>query len=216
MTAEEIKALQDSKAAADAEVARLKAEIEKNKPPPKDDDKDKDKDKDLHDKTVRDRETAAEAARKQSVTEKAIQFNLSIETVLKDNKEILPKNISDILATAKKANYESKIDEANSIRAAIVQEFFSLEENVARLTASQKATLDQFLKLAKNAKEERAESVFENIFEPQLEMVRQIKKAEELERSKHGQSNQTDFEKSYKERLIKHSKKALLGQKETA
>lgn len=210
MTPEEIEAMK-------AENAKLKADLEaankkKIEPPPPE----KKDDPDLAEKARKEREDNDRRAAEQSRTEKAIQFNLSIDSLVKENADYLPKNIGDILVTAKKENYGSKVEEANAVRAAFIREFFSIQENLDRLTPSQKSTLENFLKLAKNVKEERAEEIYENLFEPALQSLRQIRKAEELERSKHGLGDQSDAEKAYKDRLIRHSKQTLLGKKESA
>lgn len=209
MTPEEIAALK-------AENEKLKADLDKatKKPEPKDDPPPEDPD--LIDKARKDREAASAKVKETQEIESALKFNMGVDSLLKDHKSDLPEELESIIKTAKGETYSSEIARANAMRAAIIQSFFALEENLGRLTTSQRSGLDSFLKLAKNIREERAAVAYETFFEPTLNSIKQAKRAIELDQARKGMHAEGDVEKAYKERLIRHSKKALLGAKETA
>ncbi len=167
---------------------------------------------DLDDKVKKD---AADKAKKESESadlEAAMKFTLRSGDFLKENAAILPKDIADIFAQAEKEKYDSAIHKSNAVKAAIIKSYFSFEANVAVLTASQKSRLEEYLKLTNTVREERAQSVYENIFEPSLEVVKQGKKAAELNKAKNGYGSDTDAEKAYKDKLINGAKKHFLGE----
>lgn len=205
LKADHQKALDDAKAAH----AKEKEEWEKkNKPDPKPDPKDE---KDLADKARLEREEAEKKGKYEKSLEGALNFNIAGPQFLKDNVGLLPKNVESIFAAADKEKYDSAIDKANAIKSGVVSEFFAVQENHDLLTASQKSELDEFLKLTKNGKQERVESIYAMIFEPTLETKRKVQKAKELN---NGSKNQTDSEKALAERMMKLSKKHYLGDKE--
>lgn len=214
MTPEEIKALQDAKAAADAEVARLKAEIEKGKtPPPKEKEDD---DESLAAKAAKEAALKDKNAQHTKAVESAINFKLGLPELMKSSAALLPKTMQGIIEAASKEKYDSEIERANAIRAAFVEEFFSIKENVDSLTASQKSQLNDFLALTKKAREERADTYYNNLFEPALEATRRVRKAEALNRANSDFGNPSDVEEAYRQRIIKKSRKFYLNEKESA
>lgn len=145
--------------------------------------------------------------------ESALKFNLTSSDFLKNNEALLPKEVTDIFKAAETEKYDSAVQKASAIKSDVIQEFFKLQANVDLLTPSHKLALEQYLKLTKNGKEEKAEYVYENIFEPALNMLRSVKKAEQLNKS---EKNQSDGEKAYADRMMKMSRKHYLGEKENA
>lgn len=144
--------------------------------------------------------------------ESALTFKLTASDFIKQNDSVLPKEFSDILHVASKETYDGPIQEANSIKSAMIQSFFSQQYNVDLLTDSQKVSLADYLKLTKNGKEERAKEIYENIFEPALSTMKRVKKAEELARAKLGYRAGHNGDSQYKEKLIALSKKHYLGE----
>ena len=69
------------------------------------------------------------------------------------------------------------------------------------------------MKLTKNGKEEKAAHVYDNIFEPTIALVKRIKKAEEVGKSRSGFASSTKAEDAYKEKLVNLNQKAHLGEK---
>jgi len=211
VTPEEIAAMkaENEKLKKDLEEASKKKETP-NPPPAKPEEEDG-----LKEKAEKERKEKEAAASKGKQVERSIKFNLTVDNFVKENKDLLPKNVEGILSSAAKENYDSETQKANAQRVAIALEFFSLQENVDLLTSSQKSALEEFQKLTKNSKEERAEEIYNNLFEPALETLKKVRKASELAKSKNGKAD-TAGEKAYIDRLIKHSRKALLGEKESA
>lgn len=209
MTPEEIAALQksleDSKKVSDdlkKEIEALKAA----KPEPKQDEKD------LGDK-VREENDKKDAHKAESKKlERALQFDMSKAKFIDENKSILPSSLLGIFDAADKETYESIVEKANATKASVIKEFFSVEANLnGLLTPTHKTVVEDYLKLTSNARSEKAEEIYENIFEPAFLSHKLIKKQEEVNRAKNGHSNSTDAEKMYLERLKKGSEKHYLG-----
>lgn len=169
-------------------------------------DKDKNKggqsDDDLREKVRKEKEAAGSKAGEIKTIEKALAFNMSVEKFVSDNADALPSEIPDLLKAAEKEKYDSAAEKASAIRAAFVQSFFSVESHVELLTASQKTTLDDYLKLTKNGKQDKASEVYENLFEPALETLKKVRKAEELGKARSGFASSSKVEDGYKQRLM--------------
>jgi hypothetical protein len=146
--------------------------------------------------------------------ETAIGFNYGLDTFIKDNKDLLPEEISDAVAQSAKETYDSAAQKAAAVKKAIIGAYFKQQANVDMLTASQRASLDDYNKLTNTGKEEQAPTIFANLFEPCLEMQRRIRKAEELARGRNGSVQSSSSEAAYRDRLIKGSRKKYLGEKE--
>lgn len=197
--AKEIQALKDNN-------AKLMAEIEKLKgggPPPPPPDKDlRDKAKDLRDKD--DKEKLNTRA-----LESALKFQLNSENWLKQNATLLPKDVPDIFKAAEKENYDSALEKDSAIKAGIVKSFFSVQSNLDLLTPGLKTILDDYLKLTNNGKLEKAQHIYDTIFEPTFDTLKRVKRAEAL--NKGYAPGSTDD--AYKQKLMKLSKKHFLGEK---
>lgn len=139
--------------------------------------------------------------------ESALLFSHRSSDWIKQNESLLPKEIKDIFLLAEKEKYENAIEKDSALKSGIIQSFFSLQANVELLTESQKNKLDDYLKLTKNGKQERALDLYENVFEPTFEMLKRIKKAESL---KSGNFEQSDAQNNYKKKLIELSEKHYL------
>lgn len=202
-SSKDIAALKEQNAAL---LARLDA-LEKGK----DKDKDKNDDPSLADKAKKERENQDAQAASQKAMESAINFNISSKDFVKNNGSLLPKTIESIFVQAEKQNYDSAMQKANAIKAAIISEVFIVKDWVEHLTGPQKIEVENFLKLTNNGKQERVDNIYSMIFEPTLEMVRKIEKAKQLN---NGAKNQTDGEKALAERMMKMSKKHYLGEKD--
>lgn len=193
------------KGAADKHAAE-KAEWEKKntKPDPKDE-------QDLADKARKEREARETEQKKTAALETALKFNLGSSEFMKANASLLPKSVESIFTQAEKENYGSAVEKAAAIKVGIISEFFALEENMAHLTGPQKFQVEEFKKLTKTDKQDRATQIWDNIFEPTFEMVKKIKRAQEMA---NGQKSQSDGEKALADRMMKLSKKHYLGVKD--
>ena len=187
--------------------AALEAEKKKAAPPPPPGDDD------LNERHRKEKEKGEDRTRENKKIEQAIGFNLGVDAFAKDNADLLPKDVVGILTLAHKETYDGAIAKAGAIKAALLQSFFAIQDNVNALTKSQRETLDDYLKLTKNGKEDKAPEIFSNLFEPALETMRKVKKAEELGRSRNGQANASDGDKAYADRLMKQSRATHLGEK---
>ncbi len=161
------------------------------------------KDQTLNDKVKMEQEERSKRDGDSKTLESALTFNLTSAEFLKNNEAILPKDVSDILKIANQEKYESAIHKANATKAAIIQSFFSQQSNADLLTPTQQTTLADYLKLTKNGKEDKAQLIYDNLFEPAIGSLKRVKKAEELYRSKQGFSSTTDTDQAYKEKMIK-------------
>lgn len=189
-----------------AELEKLKKPNPKDPPNPKDDD-------DLIKKVAKDKETNEEVAKQTKEIERALGFNMRIDSFVKENKDLLPAEISAIVTQANKETYDTAAAKANAMKSAIIQSYFAVQANLESVTPAQKVQLDDYLKLTKTGKEQRAADIYENIFEPTLETVRRVKKAEEVGRSRTGFGVNTDTNTAYKDKLIAQARKTHLGEK---
>jgi hydroxylamine reductase (hybrid-cluster protein) len=170
-------------------------------------------DDDLRDKARKQREIDEKRNSDSKALENALRFQLSSDQWLKTNSSLLPKDISDIFKASEKENYANAIEKDQAVKAGIVQSFFSVQNNLDLLTSGQKSMLDDYLKLTKTGKQERAQSVYDTLFEPALEMLRRVKKAEALAKG-HGSSSDSDD--AYKQKMMSLSSKHYFGEKANA
>lgn len=170
------------------------------------------KEVDLNQRVKQEREDRERKSSDTKTLEAAWSFNHTSADFLKQNESLLPSEISDIFSAAEKEKYESPIHKANATKSAIVQSFFSQQDNVDLLTDSQKSFLADYLKLTKNGKEDKAHEMYINLFEPALSTLKKVKKAEALAREKMGYRDGKG-DSQYKDKLIKGSKHHYFGEK---
>jgi type IV secretory pathway VirB10-like protein len=167
----------------------------------------------IRDKVIKDQQTKATRDAEGKKMEVALRFDMARDKFIEDHKSILPKEVSEIFAKADKETFESAIDKANAIRASILESFFSQQANIDLLTVSQKGQIEDFLKLTRKARDEKSEELFMNVFEPTLEMVKRIKKAEQVGKSRHPAGDASGSDDAYKLKLMSGSKQRYLGEK---
>lgn len=172
--------------------------------------KPKEDDQSLNDKVKKEKLDKEKADNESKEIEAALRFDLSSETFLNENKEIFQKEIEDIFKAANKEKYNSVIEKANAIKSSILNAFFSLQSNMDILTLNQKQQVDDYFKLTKKAKEEKANDLFVNVFEPSLQMLKAIKKAEQVAKGQSGNIEGSKLENTYKDKLMETSKKHFL------
>ena len=184
---------------------RLDALEAKSKPPePKKDDNV------LAEKARLEREEKDKQSKAEKELKSALNFTINSKDWLKTNNSLLPKTIESIFNQAEKENYGSEVEKANAIKVGIISEFFIVQSNLDLLTASQKNYLEDFKKLTKDGKEEKASHIYDMVFEPALEMLKAVKKAQNINK---GLGNPSDVEEAYKDRIMKGSRKHYLGEK---
>ena len=187
---------------------QVKALLSKNNPNP--DPNPNPDDPDLREKARKQKEIEDKSKSDHQALEAALKFSMNSETFLKQNAALLPKDITDIFKAADKENYGSAVEKANAIKASLVQSFFSQQANMDLLTPGLRSTLEDYLKLTKNGKQEKAQQIYDTVFEPAFEMLRRVKKAEALSKG-HGAGG--PGEDAYKAKLMNGSKKHYLGDK---
>ena len=197
-----------------AENAKLKADLEAaKKPPEQKPDPKPEPELDLREKAIKEKKDLEDKSASTKEIESALKFEISLESFVKDNVDVLPSEIGDIVRIASKESFDSAVQKAGVIKTSILQSFFAVQANVDLLTTNQKSRLDDYLKLTKNGKEQKAKDIFEDIFEPALRLKKEILKAEELGKSKAGLGSSSKEEDEYKNKLINVSRKAHLGEK---
>jgi hypothetical protein len=198
------------KAANDALMARLE-KLEKGSLKKKDDEDDQADDEDLSQKAKKQSESKQKESENTKALESAIVFTTTSKEWVKTNASLLPKDVQSIFDVADKETYDNSIQKASAIKSGVVQQFFKVQDNLDLLTNSQKIALEDWLKLTKNGKEEKAQQIFDNIFEPTFEMLKRIKRAEQVNKS--GQRSGDDAETAYKQKLMQSSRKHFMGSK---
>lgn len=196
--AKELSTLKEQNAAL---LARLDALEKKSAPPPED--------KDLETKAREMREKESKSSNDTKALEAALKFSLNSSEFLKQNQAILPKEVADIFKAAESEKFESAIEKDAAIKAGIIQSFFKVQSNLDLLTPGLKSTLDEYLKLTKNGKQEKAQSIFDSVFEPAFEMLKRLKKAEALGKGFGAPTNSDD---AYKAKMMNLSRRQYLGE----
>lgn len=200
----------ETKQAPNAELEAMKAELAKAK---QELEGFKSKEVSLRDKVLKESETKDKEKQDAKELENALTFSLTAKDFVKANESILPKEVAAILQASEKESYGSAMHKANAIKEEFIQAFFSQQSNLDLLTPSQKTDLAEFQKLTKNWREAKAPEVYKNLFEPALESLKRVKKAEELYRTKQGYSSNTDSEQAYKSKLAAMAEKKFFGGK---
>ncbi len=167
----------------------------------------KPQDQDLAQKAEQQRAEGQKKAQDEKALEAALKFSLNSEQWLKSNQSLLPEEIQDIFTAAEKENFDNAVEKDQAIKSGIIQSFFKVQANMDLLTQGQKTTLENFLKLTKNGKQEKAAEVFDMIFEPALESARREKKAKALAL---GHTPEGGWQEAYKNKLMDLSKKHYL------
>ena len=191
----------------------LKKKATPPKDPPKEEDPEPDDKGDLRDKIAKEKKAEEDRKLENKRIESALKFNLSVGDFVKSHEDILPSEIGEILKAADKETYDSAIERASVVKSNLIQAFFAVQSNLDLLTTNQKVQLDDYLKLTKNGKEQKAEGIFENIFEPAIETLKRVKKAEEVGKANAGFSSGSKHENAYKDKLMNMSRKTHLGEK---
>ncbi len=170
-------------------------------------------DQDLNTKVKKDKDRKDKLDLDSKALESALTFTLGADDFIKTNQSLLPKDIADIFKAADKETYSSKVEKASAIKSGIVQSFFGVQSNLDLLTMAQKSVLEDYLKLTKAVKEQKAQEIYQIIFEPTLESLRRVQKATEVALAHKGFSSGSDADKAYKEKMMNLSKKHYLGEK---
>ena len=209
LSEDEIKALQEDNARIKKEFEEFKA---KNAPkdPPKDPPTDP-KDEDFYKKFQKQKDDEEKTKSGGRAVEKAVEFNYSLQNYLKDNEDIFPSDILNIVKQAEKEKFDSASEKANTIKSSFIQSFYSIQANLDLLTPSQKQAVEDFLKLSVKGRADKAADLYENVFEPSIALIKRVKKADELAKAKYtGGGINSKADNDYLEKLKTGSQKAYL------
>ena len=165
---------------------------------------------DLAGKAAAARKAAESSGNQSKQIETALKFELQAKDWLKTNESLLPKTISGIFEAANKQVFGSAIEKTDAIKVGIVSEFFALQENLDLLTESQKMTLEDFKKLTNTDKQQRVAGIYDSVFEPTFEMIKRVKRAEQVQK---GLGNPSNSEQAHKLKMQAVSRKQYLGEK---
>lgn len=145
--------------------------------------------------------------------ESAVKFNLKSGEFIKNNEALLPKDFKGILEAAEKETYESEVAKSNDVKSAMIKKFFEPQANMDLLTQGQKTVLEEYLKMTNTARQEKASEIYDMVFEPAIEKLKAMKKAEALNK---GHAAGSDHHETYKNKLIAKGKERFLGEKQNA
>lgn len=191
----------------------LMSRLEKLETKPNDPDKktdDPDKKADLEKKARDERDVSDKANRDAAAIEAAIKFSLNSPKWIKDNEHVLSPEVKDIFKAAESEKYEGHVEKDKAIKAALIKHHFGIQANLDLLTPAVKTKLENWLKLTNTSRHDKAQEIYDDIFEPALARARDQKKAEALNK---GFASSTDAQTRYKEKLISGSRKHYLGEK---
>lgn len=214
MDEKELEALKAANPKAYEFIMTQKADLDKFKAaPPKNDEPKKDdpaNDPDLKAKAAAAAADADKAKAREKQLESSIAFSMKSPEFLKQHGELLPKDVADIFAQAEKEKFGDAIEKDQAIKSGLIQSFFSVQANVELLTPAQKSALDEYLKLTKTGKQEKAQNIYDMIFEPAFERLKSERRAAALARGHGGGGGDDD----YKKRMLAAGRKHYLGEKE--
>lgn len=121
----------------------------------------------------------------------AIKFNLSIESFIKDNETILPKEAKALFDTVNSKVYSTDVEKANVLRKGLIDQFIELKENFDILPNSLKERAGKYKALTDDEKTKQS-SQFWDIVEIGTSQKVLIRKAEQLSKNG-GQEAKTEF-----------------------
>lgn len=145
-----------------------------------------------------------------SVLEKAVDFNRTVESYLGEHKALLPALALPLFTELNKRTYTSPVVKAQVLQKSLLENFFSLKENVDALPKIMQSDLERFKTLADDEKEKLA-GEFWKLIPLTLETKSLAKKAEEVKRANGGFVETNDAKKAYNERFFA-KKSTYLGE----
>lgn len=211
-----LKAANDRAAKLEADLAAAKKPPEEKKPDGKEGDGKEgkgDEGETLREKVAREKQEEENRKTDHKKIESALKFNMGIAEYAKSNEDILPSEVKEILKAADKERYDSESEKASELKANIIDSFFAVQQNLDELTPSQRARVDEYLKLSKNGRKGKSGDIYEDILEPTVDKLKRLRKAEEVGKSRLGFGSSSKTEDAYRDRLIQSSQQTHLGKK---
>lgn len=167
-------------------------------------------------------DTAADEARKKAEHEEArqrmqsaIKFNLGLSEFLKNNKDYLTKLSSGIVETLAKKQFSDEEVQARMAQSALLEDFFSQQENVDAAPEELKPRIMAFKALTSDEKEKQAGKFWDvlTLTVGAKKMAAQVAAAKRANSGKYEETD--DVIKNYNDRVFAMSKH-YLGEKEQA
>jgi hypothetical protein len=198
MTAEEQKAFDEAKAAAD-NAAKLKAELEeykKNNPP-----KSKEDDPTILEAARKKEGEEADRKAKEKAISEAAKFSVSIRDIIAGGEEFFPKEIAGIMEVNAKKPYDSEIDKANDLRATIIESVFSVQKNLDLLSEVAREKINVFLSLSQKKREDKAHEHWEYVLTA-LDTYKRVSKLERAQKTRSGLASPSDAQEAYDKKIL--------------
>ncbi len=202
----------DSNAALLAELKAMRAEITELKGK-----KEEKADPSLAERVEAERKSREKNKLETDKIERDISFNMGIAKFVDEHKSHLSDNIAEIIKVADNQKFDNHAEKSSTLRSEIIDAFFKVQANLDILTPAQKRNLADFQKLTKDGKRQESEKVYESVFEPALEMVKRVKKAEELNLAARGFATaQGGPLAAYKAKLYEAAQRVIINRKQKA
>ena len=192
LTDDEIKSLQEKAAKAEELEKQVKARDEelakfKTPPDPKDDVV----------KKLREEEDKKNKQLKQTeILQKSIKFNLSLPTYLDGKKDLMTPISKKIFDEINTKAYNDESEKTKHFQKNIIDDFFSLQENVNAIPETYKDRITFYKSLAEDEKYKRAEE-FWDILTLTVETKELMKKQEEIKKANGGFIEKNDVKNNY-------------------
>lgn len=196
MTEEEIKALQEKATKSDELEKQLKAkeeELAKLQKPPKNDD--------VVRKVKEDEDKKNSQQRQTEILQKSIKFNLSIPAYLDAKKDLLTPISKKIFEEINGKSYNDESEKSKHFQKNIIDDFFSLQENVDAIPETYKDRITYYKSLAEDEKYKRAEE-FWDILKLTVETKELVKKQEEIKKANGGFVEKNDVKNNYDSKVF--------------
>ncbi|MDR2708355.1 MAG: hypothetical protein LBC07_00060 [Elusimicrobiota bacterium] len=149
----------------------------------------------LEEQAKRNAEEKARIEQYNKKIEDTVKFNVGIKQFIDDNLDIIGENIKDIWDISSKRKYANSFEQADELRANILNQFFKDQKHIdALITDKFKAKANEFLGLADVVKNQRSAEFWE-LFDLAVENLKLKAKDEQLKKKDNGQNMDKDTEK---------------------
>ena len=192
LTDDEIKSLQEKAAKAEELEKQVKAkdeELAKIKTPPKVDD-------DVVKKLREEEDKKNKQLKQTEVLQKSIKFNLSLPAYLDGKKDLMTPISKKIFDEINTKTYNDESEKTKHFQKNIIDDFFSLQENVNAIPETYKDRITFYKSLAEDEKYKRAEE-FWDILTLTVETKELMKKQEEIKKANGGFIEKNDVKNNY-------------------
>ena len=198
-----------------AQVAALKAQLDELKAGKGKDSEPGPKDPSIIEKAQQEALLRAQHAQERARMQDAIKFNLGISKYVEDNKDYLTQLSGEIVQTVAAKQFSDEEVQARTLQASLLDDFFSLQENVDAAPAELKPRIMAFKALTQDEKEKQAAQYWDvlTLTLGQKKLAAQVAAAKRANSGIYDEPN--DVIKKYNDRVFA-MKSHYLGEKEQA